>query len=665
MLHCLGGIRVLLPLFAQLDYPALESPAPVDGARTVAPVLSHEADPNFLLTILRVFAVMLKDSPINQTFVRQSNGFAVIAYVLEQVSPRSITIRAVDALGSLLDTVSFDDSLYASCFATLLCNVQIYIYAGVEVQRHWLQLLTARACQRARPKALLRQIGGAQMLLDQLRSLCWFEQESDSQATAPELRHPISGAIIGRRPAPEQLRAIRNELLALVRVLLTPSAEDTDGALEAELCAVVYYLEHCTDEQAKQDVLKLVVDLMNAAGSQVLQMLSNIMEADRPDASLQRRPGLKLKQYHAGTFRRQGVDLFLSLLQSPLDGVRVLALHAIGKLLRSGLAIKPRDLFPTLYRFLQPHPLSGGCYIALFSIMMSEDVQARTLPSRAVGGLGRPAYSFGLDGTQTILHAAVLPVIFQLMTYTESPELNQSIMQDMAFLLSNEVNRALFLRQLGWQSWLFELVLTGGGRTVRKAPLPPHGLNRARAGSRTTTRSPNPSVSRRRAAGTMRVGRTLSPRASTSVNDLRVMNKAEWDAGARPRRRTLFQPIDPSGAAAGESPRRSPAAAAAAAAVAAAAPSTPPGAVSPASATRNERRLKGHLRVHTTRVAGPGLSSPVQSPQRGTKSRSQPSSPRGTVALACLYGARVLQTVCVQRKTNPRTARRLPWWRMR
>jgi hypothetical protein len=77
--------------------------------------------------------------------------------------------------------------------------------------------------------------------------------------------------------------------------------------------------------------------------------------------------------------------------------VRVLALQAIGKLLRSGVKIEPQELFATIYRIMQPHTLSQPCYLALFSIMLSEDMQA----SVVTGANGK--HSFMLDGTRTFV----------------------------------------------------------------------------------------------------------------------------------------------------------------------------------------------------------------------------------------------------------------------
>ena len=84
VLHCLGGISVLFPLLEQLDLP-VALPVPLTKSFSSITEISYKVDPNLLVQILRVFVVMIRNNPINQAFMKQSSGFAVIAYVLEQV----------------------------------------------------------------------------------------------------------------------------------------------------------------------------------------------------------------------------------------------------------------------------------------------------------------------------------------------------------------------------------------------------------------------------------------------------------------------------------------------------------------------------------------------------------------------------------------------------
>ena len=84
---------------------------------------------------------------------------------------------------------------------------------------------------------------------------------------------------------------------------------------------------------------------------------------------------------------QQGLDLFLSLLRSTEERVRVVALQAIGKLLRSGVAIDPHELFPAMYRILKPYPFTNPVYTALFSIMLSEDLQGSSIAGSKTYGI--------------------------------------------------------------------------------------------------------------------------------------------------------------------------------------------------------------------------------------------------------------------------------------
>ena len=479
VLHCLGGISVFFPLFAQLDYPVavridkrkkgsgrkLEEEQDKDtdnlsDDRNVVNVypstsstasashrvrLFYDTDPRFLENLLRTLAVMVQDNPINQAFVRESRGFAVVSQILENVSPRNLTVSTAEALGQVVAAAGFDEALHRQAFYLFLANFQIWVYTDSPVQRYWARLLSSVVSDSG--IELLRAEDGVQRLLDGLRSHCWFERESDSLGTMTSVFHTITGEELGRRPTREELSEIRIHIISLLRRLVN----DGDGVTYEELQAIVFYLEDCSDDKQKLDVLRLLLDLMICQGPRVFKFLSDLQDSNSAPnllMSLQRRPALKLKQYHTGDNRRQGIDVFLNLLRSPEDGCRVVALQAIGKLLRSGVKLDPAELFPAMYRILRVYNLSAECYIALFSIMLSEDLKYH-----------EGANGIGLDGTQTVLHAPALPLILKLLRNTESVDLTQSIMQDMYFLLMNDVNKALLLQQFGWQCWLLHLII--------------------------------------------------------------------------------------------------------------------------------------------------------------------------------------------------------------
>ena len=80
-----------------------------------------------------------------------------------------------------------------------LTHHELNCTAGIDVQRHWLHVLSTMIEQQ--PPNFLRDNDGVQKLLDALRSFCWFDEEQYSLATQQEIFHPVTGQRLASRPS--------------------------------------------------------------------------------------------------------------------------------------------------------------------------------------------------------------------------------------------------------------------------------------------------------------------------------------------------------------------------------------------------------------------------------------------------------------------------------
>lgn len=138
VIHCLGGIRVLFPLFAQLDQPLL----PMPDTEIV-----YSADPANCCQLLGLLHDMLQGSTNNMEAMRRCNGFGVIGYLLHQISPMHLSRHAVPILGRLLGAVtsvsslSHDASLLADFVKNFLLDFRLWVYTRADVQADLMELI--------------------------------------------------------------------------------------------------------------------------------------------------------------------------------------------------------------------------------------------------------------------------------------------------------------------------------------------------------------------------------------------------------------------------------------------------------------------------------------------------------------------------------------------
>lgn len=112
LLHCVGGIPIIFPLFNQLDQPF---------------------DPELLPTIISLLTLLLANSSVNQEEFYQSNGCQIISYLISCSTLANITEEFIDKLIDMFNTIDYP-ALIKQMFKSLFFNLQLWVYLSLDMQ---------------------------------------------------------------------------------------------------------------------------------------------------------------------------------------------------------------------------------------------------------------------------------------------------------------------------------------------------------------------------------------------------------------------------------------------------------------------------------------------------------------------------------------------------
>lgn len=169
-LNCLGGIKVLLPLFAQFDLPLLCDRSSTGlhvgtpDAKMPQHVVDYSINESLCVRVLELLFCLLQDTPLNNVLMK-STGFALFSYVLERISPKYLTTEALRTIIQLSDSLSWNEKWQNSVYEHILCNFRLWIYSPFAVQKILFEYLLEMC--KANP-VRFRQILPLQQLLDAL-----------------------------------------------------------------------------------------------------------------------------------------------------------------------------------------------------------------------------------------------------------------------------------------------------------------------------------------------------------------------------------------------------------------------------------------------------------------------------------------------------------------
>lgn len=246
-LDCLGGVKVLLPLFSQLGVSKSNSELK----------LRHIDEKELFLKVLKLFFSVFRDTPENYRFITDM-GFRLLAHAIDKLSPRFITIEVLDALLLHCEWLSFNQSWQDEFYRYIFGNFKLWIFAPFQVQRKLLDYLlaftssnTTRACN----------IIGVRKLLDALYLV--YSSSALQRSSTPKNKNEDSYFyrqwLSFYSLQEEELAELRQMLQQMIGVMIL----SMKGSMDDDVYGVLKYITHETLPDYKIEGLQLFLRLIS------------------------------------------------------------------------------------------------------------------------------------------------------------------------------------------------------------------------------------------------------------------------------------------------------------------------------------------------------------------------------------------------------------------
>ncbi|XP_042557814.1 LOW QUALITY PROTEIN: lipopolysaccharide-responsive and beige-like anchor protein [Dipodomys spectabilis] len=407
-MHSIGGVQVLFPLFAQLDYKQY---------------LSDEVDLTICTTLLAFIMELLKNSIAMQEQMLACKGFLVIGYSLEKSSKSHVSRAVLElclAFSKYLSNLQNGMPLLKQLCDHILLNPAIWIHTPAKVQLMLYTYLSTEFIGTVNIYNTIRRVGTVLLIMHTLKYYYWAVNPQDRSGITPK-------GLDGPRPNQKEIFSLRAFLLMFIKQLVMKDS----GVKEDELQAILNYLLTMHEDDNLMDVLQLLVALM----------------AEHPNSMI---PAFD---------QRNGLRVIYKLLASKSEGIRVQALKAMGYFLknltpkRKAEVMLGHGLFSLLAErlMLQTNQITMTTYNVLFEILI-EQICTQVIHKQHPDP----------DSSVKIQNPQILKVIATLLRNSpqcpESMEVRRAFLSDMIKLFNNSrENRRSLLQCSVWQEWMLSL----------------------------------------------------------------------------------------------------------------------------------------------------------------------------------------------------------------
>ncbi|MBN3301563.1 NBEA protein, partial [Amia calva] len=407
-IHSIGGIQVLFPLFAQLDYRQQND---------------SQVETTVCATLLAFLVELLKSSVAMQEQMLGGKGFLVIGYLLEKSSRVHITRAVLEqflSFAKYLDGLTHGAPLLKQLCDHILFNAAIWIHTPAKVQLSLYTYLSAEFIGTATIYSTIRRVGTVLQLMHTLKYYYWAINPVDSSGITPK-------GLDGPRPSQKEIISLRAFMLLFLKQLILKDR----GVKEDELQSILNYLLTMHEDENIHDVLQLLVALMSEHPASMIPAFD----------------------------QRNGIRVIYKLLASKSESIRVQALKVLGYFLkhlghkRKVEIMHTHSLFTLLGERLMLHTntVTVTTYNTLYEILTEQvctQVVHKPHPEP--------------DSTVKIQNPMILKVVATLLKNStpsaELMEVRRLFLSDMIKLFSNSrENRRCLLQCSVWQDWMFSL----------------------------------------------------------------------------------------------------------------------------------------------------------------------------------------------------------------
>uniref|UniRef100_A0A8C3KKK0 LRBA protein n=1 Tax=Calidris pygmaea TaxID=425635 RepID=A0A8C3KKK0_9CHAR len=407
-LHSIGGVQVLFPLFAQLDYRQYSS---------------DHIDTTVCSTLLAFIMELLKNSIAMQEQMLSCKGFLVIGQSLEKSSKAHVTRAVLElclAFSKYLSNLHNGVPLLKQLCDHVLLNPAIWIHIPAQVQLPLYTYLSTEFIGTVNIYGAIRRVGTVLLVMHTLKYYYWVVNPQDRSGITPK-------GIDGPRPTQKEILSLRAFLLMFLKQLVMKDY----GIKEDELQAILNYLLTIHEDDNLMDVLQLLVALMSEHPSSMIPAFD----------------------------QRNGLQVVYKLLASRSEGIRVQALKVMGYFLkhlppkRKAEVMLGHGLFSLLAErlMLQTSLITMTTYNVLFEIL-TEQICTQVIHKQHPDP----------DSTVKIQNPQILKVIAILLRNSpqcpETLEVRRAFLSDMIKLFNNSrENRRSLLQCSVWQEWMLSL----------------------------------------------------------------------------------------------------------------------------------------------------------------------------------------------------------------
>ncbi|XP_074010765.1 lipopolysaccharide-responsive and beige-like anchor protein isoform X1 [Numenius arquata] len=407
-LHSIGGVQVLFPLFAQLDYRQYSS---------------DHVDTTVCSTLLAFIMELLKNSIAMQEQMLSCKGFLVIGQSLEKSSKAHVTRAVLElclAFSKYLSNLHNGVPLLKQLCDHVLLNPAIWIHIPAQVQLLLYTYLSTEFIGTVNIYGAIRRVGTVLLVMHTLKYYYWVVNPQDRSGITPK-------GIDGPRPTQKEILSLRAFLLMFTKQLVMKDY----GIKEDELQAILNYLLTIHEDDNLMDVLQLLVALMSEHPSSMIPAFD----------------------------QRNGLQVVYKLLASRSEGIRVQALKVMGYFLkhlapkRKAEVMLGHGLFSLLAErlMLQTSLITMTTYNVLFEIL-TEQICTQVIHKQHPDP----------DSTVKIQNPQILKVIAILLRNSpqcpETLEVRRAFLSDMIKLFNNSrENRRSLLQCSVWQEWMLSL----------------------------------------------------------------------------------------------------------------------------------------------------------------------------------------------------------------
>ena len=284
---CLGGVKILLPLFNQL----------LSGSSASADESALSEHQQLYCKIVRLYFCFLRPTLENYRTINMF-GFGLLADFMDTLGPRFLSLDLLTELTSRCDSLSWNESWQNSCVSEILCNFKLWSFSGFEVQRalcDYLHAFADRSVDRFHKVVKVSLFFDALAIFYSSSSLSQDGPSSSSAAAAAAARGILSKrqstGLNKFKPGGEywmvspdwkrfhsldagQLDAIRGRITGIIFFVMT----STSDSIEDDVDKMIKFILMEPNPSHKVSMLKTLIAMLNTdrdeIGNKILVTLS-------------------------------------------------------------------------------------------------------------------------------------------------------------------------------------------------------------------------------------------------------------------------------------------------------------------------------------------------------------------------------------------------------